>query len=130
MSKSRWAATGLLGLVFALGALVGGAATTFADRNHHRSGHFGPHGSFVDFLKEELELNPEQENKVSAILERHAPAMDSIWGTIRPQFDAERLAIRGEIKALLSPAQIKSYDAMVARRDSMFNTRGMPHGSR
>ncbi len=130
MTKSRLAASGLLALVFALGALAGGAATMLADRTRHGPDRFGDHPSFVQFLKDELALSPDQEQRVEAVLDHHQPAMDSIWGTVRPQFEAERQNVRQEIRALLDPDQLKKYEILVARRDSLRRTRGAKHGAR
>ena len=130
MTKSRLAASGLLALAFALGGLVGGAATMLADRERHERGRFGDPHWFAQFLKEELSLNQDQRERVVEILDRHQPAMDSIWGLVRPQFDAERQAVRREIRAVLSPDQVKAYEVLNARRDSLRRVRGMKHGTR
>jgi hypothetical protein len=127
MTKSRLAASGLLALVFALGALVGGAATMLADRSRHEIARFGDPQSFALYLKDELGLTGEQREKVVTVLDRHQPAMDSIWGQVRPQFEAERQAVRQEIQALLSPDQARRYQALNARRDSLRRARSQ-HG--
>jgi len=120
MTKSRLAATGLLALAFALGALAGGAATMLADRQSHRAHSWrGGREEFVQRLEEELNLTPTQSAQITDIVRRHEPAMDSILAPVRPQFTAERLAVRGEIKALLSADQARRYDIMIARRDSL-----------
>jgi Spy/CpxP family protein refolding chaperone len=130
MTRSRLAASGLLALVFALGALVGGAATMLADRTRHGGDRSGDRPSFVRILKEELTLTADQEQRISGILDRHQPAMDSIWGIVRPQFEAERQTVRNEIRALLEPDQLKKYEVLIARRDSVRRARGGLHGGR
>jgi hypothetical protein len=130
MTKSRLAASGLLALVFALGALVGGAATMLADRSRHEFTRFGDPTEFAKYLRQELILTTEQEQQVVSILDRHQPAMDSIWSLVRPQFDAERQSVRREIRALLSGDQAGKYDALNALRDSLRRNRGAKHGSR
>jgi len=130
MTRSRLAASGLLALVFALGALVGGAATMLADRTRHGGDRFGERPSFVQILKEELVLTADQEQRITGILDRHQPAMDSIWGTVRPQFEAERQTVRNEIRALLEPDQLKKYEVLIARRDSIRRVRGALRGGR
>ena len=131
MTKSRLAASGLLALVFALGALVGGAATMLADRTRHGADRIGDRpGGFVQYLKEELSLTADQEHRITGVLDRHQPAMDSIWGLVRPQFEAERQTVRQEIRALLEPDQLKKYEVLIARRDSLRRTRGGLRGGR
>jgi Spy/CpxP family protein refolding chaperone len=44
--------------------------------------------------------------------------MDSLWESIRPQFQSERQAIRDQITALLTPEQQSRYAAL-QRQDSL-----------
>lgn len=129
MMKSRSAALRLLALAFALGGLVGGAATMLAERGTHpespREG--GPQG-YVNMLKVELELSAEEHRVVGDILKRHEPVMDSIWQMVRPQFEAERQAVRREVRAVLTPDQAAKYDRLIARRDSIHRARDSAHG--
>lgn len=132
MTNSRWAATGLLGLVFALGGLAGATATMLADNDHPP---LSPHGKtraayiaqmrqeFVEQLKSELLLSASQERSVNQILDQHQPAMDSLWRSVRTQFEAERQAVRREIGAMLAPEQQSRYQALLAKRDSVRQAR-------
>lgn len=127
MTKSRLAATGLLALTFALGGLAGAAATMMADSDHPAP---APHGKtraayiaqmrqeFIDQLRTELDLTSTQERDVIGILDRHQPAMDSLWRSVRVQFDTERQSVRKEIGNLLVPAQQDKYRELLAKRDS------------
>lgn len=120
MSRQRLVAVLLLAASFVLGGLVGGAATSFADRRGHGGGHGDRHRpSFVEHLTQELELTAAQRDSVQTVLDRHQPAMDSLWQAIRPQFESERQAIRTEISSLLTPAQRTRYSAMIQRQDSL-----------
>jgi hypothetical protein len=128
MTKSRWVATGLLSLAFALGGLVGGTATMLADRNSPATG--GPHGTkraaykaqmrqdFIERLRSDVELTPSQERAVLEVLDRHDPIMDSLWRTVRIQFEAERQAVRRDIRSVLETGQQSKYDVFNAKRDS------------
>ncbi len=129
MIKSRSAAIRLLALAFALGGLVGGAATMLAERGSRSEGSRdgGPEG-YVTMLKVELGLSADEQQVVGDILRRHEPAMDSIWQIVRPQFDAERKIVRHEIRAVLTPAQAAKYDRLIARRDSIHRARDAAHG--
>ncbi len=129
MNRSRWVATGLLVLAFALGALAGGAATMLADRDTHaRRDPFSPQ-AYARRLAAELELDASQQQAVVEVITRHQPVMDSIWGQVREQFNAERQAMRRDIRALLNPDQVERYNEMVARFDSLRQQRGKRHGS-
>jgi heavy-metal resistance protein len=118
MTRSRLGAAGLLVATFVLGALVGGAATSLADREGHRTRSSHPRPSYVERLGAELGLSEAQQDSVKAVLDRHQPAMDSLWESIRPQFQSERQAIRTQINALLTSEQQAKY-AELQREDSL-----------
>lgn len=130
MTRSRWVATGLLALAFALGALAGGAATMAADRTSHKSRDRYSPQSFAERLASDLGLDAAQQQAVVEAIERHQPVMDSIWAQVREQFSAERQSLRQDIRALLSPEQVQKYNELVARYDSLRQQRGRKHGGR
>ena len=134
MIRSRSAAIRLLVLAFALGGLVGGAATMLADRGNHPSDHDGDgREGYVARLRGELDLTAEQGDVISGILRRYEPVMDSMFRVIRaehPELDQQRMAVRREIRATLRPDQAIKYDAMVARRDSVRRAREATNGNK
>jgi capsule polysaccharide export protein KpsE/RkpR len=77
----------------------------------------------VDRLGTELDLSEAQKDSVRAVLERHQPAMDSLWESIRPLLQSERQAIRDQIHALLSAEQQAKYTAL-QRQDSLRRAEG------
>lgn len=113
MTRSRTGAALLLIAAFVLGGLVGGAATTMADRGRHEK-----RPSYVERLTVDLELSAAQRDSVQTLLDQHQPAMDSLWEQIRPQFQSERQVIRNAISALLTPDQQAKYAAL-QRQDSL-----------
>jgi len=113
--RSRLAPVMLLVAAFALGAFVGGAATSLADRSHRHAR--GP--SFIERLSKDLSLTTAQRDSVQAVLDRHQPAMDSLWQRMRPEFESERQLIRTDINALLTPEQQAKYAALIQRLDSL-----------
>jgi hypothetical protein len=131
MTKSRWAATGLLALAFALGGLAGGVATMVADKDDPREGGRGSRTEylaqmrreFIDQLREALRLTPDQERGVIEVLDRHQPAFDSLWRAVRTQFDAERQAVRRDIRGVLTADQQDRYDEFLVKRDSIHRAR-------
>ena len=116
--RSRLGAVGLLVAAMSFGALVGGIAVSAAE---HRDG--GPvshqHGrdGFMARLTEELTLSADQQDSIRAVLDRHRPAMDSMWQEVRPRFDSVRAVMRGEIRAQLSTDQQAKYLQMIERRE-------------
>jgi hypothetical protein len=115
MTRSRTGAALMLIAAFVFGGLVGGAATTLADRGRHAK---RPRASYVERLTGELALTAAQQDSIQTLLARHQPAMDSLWETIRPQFQSERQAIRNAISALLTAEQQAKYAAL-QRQDSV-----------
>ena len=119
MTRSRTGAVAMLIAAFAFGGLVGGAATSMADRRTHKSRADRPQRpSYVDRLGADLGLSEPQKDSVRAILERHQPAMDSLWETIRPLMQSERQAIRNQSAAMLTPEQQTKY-VELQRQDSL-----------
>lgn len=130
MIGSRSAAFRLLALAFAIGALVGGAATMLAERRAHSSENRDGRQGYLERLSAEIGLDQAQAEAVGQVLERHEPAMDSIWASVRVQFEAQRQAARRDIRAVLTPEQVVKYDAMLARRDSVRKDRESKHGKK
>ena len=119
MTRSRTGALALLIAAFVLGGLVGGAATSMADRRSHKTkADHPPRPTYVERLGAELSLTPAQMDSVRAVLQRHQPAMDSIWESIRPLMASERQSIRNHITALLTPEQQTRY-LELQRQDSL-----------
>lgn len=130
MIGSRSAAVRLLALAFALGALIGGAATMLAERGSHPAERREGRQGYLERLSAEVGLSTTQEAAISQVLERHEPAMDSIWASVRVQFETHRQSARQDIRAVLTPEQLVKYDAMLARRDSARRDRESKHGKK
>src|SRR3972149_10077754 len=119
MTRSRLGAMLLLIAAFVLGGLLGGAITSVAARRAHEKSHpQGPRPGYAERLSQDLDLTADQRERIQAVLDRHQPAMDSLWAQMRPQFESERQVIRQEIVALLTPEQQAKDAAMVERRGS------------
>jgi len=118
MTRSRLGAVLLLLATFLLGGLLGGAATTLADLRVHQKHGDRPRPSYVDRLAADLSLSDAQRDSIQQVLDRHQPAMDSLWQLIRPQFQSERQLIRNEIGALLTAEQQAKYREL-QRQDSL-----------
>ena len=118
MVRSTWKAVLLLILTFALGAATGLlAGRGFGYRKSHHAHFHGTEG-YLRFLDRQLDLSPEQQDSIAAILERQRSAMDSLWREIGPQIETLRLTIRSEIRAHLTPSQQQKYQAMTQEYDA------------
>lgn len=124
MTRSRFSAVSLLLAVFVLGALAGHFGPSFLE----------PHGSgasrlargregILTRLNSELQLSTTQQDSIRAILQRHEPAMDSMWREVRPRFDSLRDVVRSEIRVQLTPDQQRKYTEMNERRDREYRER-------
>ncbi|HEV8612250.1 MAG TPA: hypothetical protein VGQ73_01995 [Gemmatimonadales bacterium] len=116
MTGSRSGAALLLVGTLIVGGLLGGGATLVVD-HHTRKAH-GPRPGYVERLAADLGLSDGQRDSIQLVLDRHQPAMDSLWQLIRPQFQSERQLIRNEITQLLTPEQKAKY-AQLQRQDSL-----------
>ena len=134
MMSSRARAAVLLGAMFLLGLVVG----LFGGRMI-RLGPFGPRSgrptpvAMADRLSKHLNLRPEQRDSVRAILERHRPTMDSLWGEFRPRIRAVDESLQREIAAQLDPAQRQKFaklrERYERRRPDLFGPQpGPPPG--
>ena len=120
--KSTLKATLLLIATFAGGALAGGTVVTLAERGDHpelgRGGHHRGKDAHLAFLTERLKLTPAQRDSVQAILARHKPAMDSIWGQLGPRFETIKDSISNDIRRQLTPEQQTAYAEIIQRFES------------
>ena len=124
MIRSRLGAAGLLLAVFALGALAGGVGVSMAEHGEEDGGtRRNSRESYITRLTTELDLSGAQRDSIRAIMERNKPAMDSMWGEVRPRFDSLRTQVRGQIRGQLNPDQAAKYDEMIERRDREYRER-------
>lgn len=82
-------------------------------------GMWGPegHAKIVQRFSQKLSLTPDQTEKVSNILEERRRQMRALHYQVRPQFESMRAQTRDQIRAVLTPEQAKTYDAMEAEQD-------------
>jgi len=125
MTKSRLGAVVMLVATFVLGGLLGGSVTGFVEGRAHRVRR--PRPTYVERLSMDLGLSPDQKDRIQAILDRHQPTMDSIWTEVRqqfPQMETERVKVRQEVFAVLTPDQQAKYNAIIQRQDSLRRANG------
>jgi hypothetical protein len=93
--------------MFVLGLVVGFAGGRLLHRGPfgHRFGPRPTPAALADRLGRHLDLRPAQRDSVRAILERHRPEMDSLWGAFRPRIRAVEQTVQQEIAAQLDPGQ-------------------------
>ena len=104
-----------LAMMFLLGAvLVGGALGFTADRVWMRDAAYAndPRASRA-LLYDRLELNAMQRAAWDSILDDRHRQFDSLFKPIKPQMDSIRSRGRAQIRALLTPAQLERFEAIL-----------------
>ncbi len=96
-----------------VGLLVGWfAASKFATPGE------GPRkGQMLERFSRELKLTPDQKEKVGKILELKREQITALRTEIRPQTDAIRNTAKLEIRKLLTPEQLESFNQLEAKWD-------------
>ena len=149
----RWAATAVLIAVFASGALSGAAvmrvvedrATVQPERErrgererrpdrrrgdgHRSDGRFrGSPDRFLSGLTRRLELTPDQEDRIRAILTESRTYADSVYEEVEPRIRAHLNETQQEVRSVLTEEQRERYDEMFRRMRSRGPPRGGPPG--
>ncbi|MFZ3216762.1 MAG: hypothetical protein WA192_11950 [Candidatus Acidiferrales bacterium] len=119
-SKTRSEAALLVLVVFLLGVLLGGMGNhLWGERVWGRQ---GPSGSptrqqLVDDLTHELQLNPAQQQQLSAIVDDTKAKIRLAYAPADAQREQLRQAGRAHIRAILTPEQVPKFEAFMARID-------------
>ncbi len=67
-------------------------------------------------IEKELELKPEQKEKIEAIFKSSQERMKPFWEKISPQLHDEVTRVQNEIRTQLSPEQEKKFDELLKTR--------------
>jgi hypothetical protein len=103
-----------LAMMFLLGAvLVGGALGFTADRVLARDTPCTNSRCTREVLYDRLELTTAQRAAWDSILDDRHRQFDSLFKPIRPQMDSIRSRGRTQIRALLTPAQLERFEAII-----------------
>jgi Spy/CpxP family protein refolding chaperone len=104
--------------IFLAGILVGGLVTLRVVKNvAHRlpmSDQFGP--QLMRRLVTQLELSPDQEEKMKPIVNQAAEELRQLRHTTQRTTESVIVRMQGEIAALLTPAQKTKLDDLVAQQ--------------
>lgn len=80
----------------------------------------GPMGQRLEFLRraqQELDLSPDQRARVEAHLDASQERIRKLWEPVPPQVRAESEALKGRIRAELTPDQIERFNRLVKSRN-------------
>ena len=109
VATSRWRLFLVVVGIFCAGGATGFAVSPFVHPPHHPSR--GP----PPWLHE-LELSEEQRKTAESIFERHRADVDAIMRDTFPRIRVRNEQMEQELKAVLSPEQVKKLDEIRARR--------------
>jgi Spy/CpxP family protein refolding chaperone len=118
--RSKTSATLLLLATFALGGISGSIAyylyqvrATAAQSQRSFRGS-GPHNP-VDELASGLQLNPEQKQKLTVIIEQSGEKYRKLSREFRPQYEGIRQETRQAIREILMPEQKERFEEIIRR---------------
>jgi Spy/CpxP family protein refolding chaperone len=104
--------------VLILGAAIGGLGTYLAGHMNERR----HHPRIMDRLSQQLQLTPDQQKQIRAVLSEGHKRWDSVYRQsqeqARPQYDAVRNETRARIRALLTPTQQPQFDDFLKKLDA------------
>ncbi|MEK7379900.1 MAG: hypothetical protein AAB075_02690 [Gemmatimonadota bacterium] len=123
MTKSKMSAAVMLVAAAVVGGVIGAWGTDYLEHEGRQGPGHGGRDGYVERMTTELNLTTLQQDSIRAILERFEPGMDSLWRDLRPRFDSLRQVARSAIVAQLDSVQQRKYQAMLARRDSLYRER-------
>jgi Spy/CpxP family protein refolding chaperone len=126
LGRVRFQGIALLAIAFVVGALGGMAVERVrASRARPAPREWGPMRGGLPPGFHELDLTPEQQERIQAIFRSGRPRTDSVLQASLPRLEAIRDSVRAEIRAVLTPEQQRQFDEMEMR-----GPRGGPRGRR
>lgn len=96
-----------------IGLVIGAALGRWAHwRNSGRWDDQKRYSRMVERFSRELNLTPEQKEKVAAILEAKRQKMQTLRAEIRPKYEELRQSTKAEIRKLLIPEQREKFEKL------------------
>ena len=121
-TKARGEAAVLITVVFLLGVLLGAVAThlwghrVWGHEETHPAG-MKPVNEVVAHFTQELQLTPDQQTQVAAIIDDTHAQWKALYAPVDAQKEQIRRQSRARIRAILTPEQLPKFDAFMQRLD-------------
>jgi Spy/CpxP family protein refolding chaperone len=118
--RKRGEAAVLVVIVFLLGALLGGVGNhVWGERVWGKQTITGPQtkGQIVNNLTKELQLTPDQQKQLGAIVDDTRAQWRVLYTTIEPRHEEIRQQSRDRIRAILTPDQKPKFEEFMKRID-------------
>ena len=109
-------------VLFLSGVLTGWGSAAIVVRHHRLSAARHPDKFMKMGLSRELNLTPEQQQQLDAIMTKHQPEMERS----HQLYEAATQAVANEIKAILTPTQQKKLEALHQRWEQDHGPKGPP----
>jgi hypothetical protein len=119
-NKTRGEAAILVLVVFILGVLLGGVGNhLWGERVWGHAYPPGPpsHTQFVSELTRELQLTPDQQRQLTAIVDDTKSKIHAAYAPADAQREQLRQQGRARVRAILTPEQLPKFEAFMARID-------------
>ena len=120
--RARLLSVLIIAIVFAVGGLTGAATMHVVEGDE--APRMERRGGRSNNLFERLQLTPEQQVQVEAIMEQGRTQMDAFWAEHRPTLRAIADSTRAQIRAVLTPEQRALDDEWIAERRREAEKRG------
>jgi Spy/CpxP family protein refolding chaperone len=106
-------------VVFILGCITGAAINSIysASAKDANAVNVRDTNAYFETLKREVHLTPEQEQKMSTILDQMRNNYKSVCADVKPRYYNVREEARIKMRALLTPEQQESFDKIVTQDD-------------
>jgi hypothetical protein len=107
-------------VVFILGCVTGAAVSGLyfsPSGNDQQAISMRETGEYFDRLKREVNLTPQQVEKMSSILDQMRNDYKSVCADVRPRYYHVRESARIKMRELLAPEQQERFDAIVTQDD-------------
>ncbi|MGA7919460.1 MAG: hypothetical protein WCA38_07280 [Candidatus Acidiferrales bacterium] len=129
-SKTKSEAAILVLVVFVLGVLLGALGSHLWGERVW--GHQGPGGpppahQIVSELTHELQLTPDQQTQLAAIVDDTKAKIRAAYAPADAQREELRQQGRARIRAILTPDQLPKFEAFMQRIDEQRKKEGDPH---
>lgn len=119
--QARLLGIALLAATFLIGGLAGAAAVRLSSSREARAAaqhaeERGPRERGAGSVLDQLDLTPEQCQRIQAVLERRRQQTEAFWEEHGPTLRAIVDSAHAEIRAVLTPEQRAEYDRLRAER--------------
>ncbi len=119
--QARLLGIALLAATFVIGGLAGAATVRLSAGREpaaatHNAEERGPRTRGRGSVLDQLDLTPEQCERIEAVLERRRLQTEAFWDVHGPALRAIVDSTRAEIRAVLTPEQRAEYDRLRAER--------------